>query len=141
MTSPARSQPPAHAHEEHATFTSFEASTEQDRQTIGGQFAAYAARLPDRILAHLSLREGNCGGFHHLGLDRNQREQFRRSAWFARTAEFCARHDGPAFDPKAETLPLHCFEPMVRRVLARPRKSLYVSDKGGMPVRAAGSAR
>ena len=65
--------------------------------------------------------------FHHLGLDRNVRDKFRDHPWFARTAEFCAKYDGPAFDPKAETLPLHYFEPMVRRVLAAPRESLYVA--------------
>ena len=43
----------------------------------------------------------------------------------ARTAEFCALDDGPAFDPKAEALPLPFFEPMVRRVLSTPRRSLY----------------
>ena len=34
---------------------------------------------------------------------------------------------GPAFDPRAETLPLQYFEPMVRRVLAVPRESLYMA--------------
>jgi len=65
--------------------------------------------------------------FHHLGMDRNLREQFRNHPAFERTAEFCARYDGPAFDPKGETLPLSFFEPMVRRVLAAPKRSLYVS--------------
>src|SRR5437763_5840260 len=65
--------------------------------------------------------------FHHLGLDRNVRDKFRDHPWFARTAEFCSKYDGPAFDPKAETLPLQYFEPMVRRVLAAPRESLYVA--------------
>ena len=63
--------------------------------------------------------------FHHLGFNRDLREEFRGHPWFERTAEFCAGYDGPAFDPKAETLPLSFFEPMVRRVLSRPRKSLY----------------
>ena len=63
--------------------------------------------------------------FHHLGFNRDLREEFRGHPWFERTAEFCARYDGPAFDPRAETLPLSFFEPMVRRVLSSPRKSLY----------------
>src|SRR5690242_6378225 len=41
--------------------------------------------------------------FHHIGGDRNLRERFRGHASFERTAEFCARYDGPAFDPKGET--------------------------------------
>jgi predicted HD phosphohydrolase len=64
--------------------------------------------------------------FHHVGLDRNARERFRGHRWFDRTAEFCALYDGPAFDPRAETLPLDVFEPMVRRVFAAPKRSLYV---------------
>ena len=63
--------------------------------------------------------------FHHIGLDRNLREQFRGHEHFARTEEFCALYDNPAFDPNAETLPMSEFEPMVRRVFAQPRNSLY----------------
>ena len=63
--------------------------------------------------------------FHHLGMDRNMREQFRGHPWFERTAEFCARYDGPAFDPAGETLPLEFFEPILRQVLAMPKRSLY----------------
>ncbi|HEX7840469.1 MAG TPA: HD domain-containing protein [Kofleriaceae bacterium] len=63
--------------------------------------------------------------FHHLGMDRNMREAFRDHPYFARTEEFCARYDAPAFDPKGETRPLAFFEPMVRRVLSAPRQSLY----------------
>jgi predicted HD phosphohydrolase len=63
--------------------------------------------------------------FHHIGMDRNMREQFRGHPWFERTAEFCARYDGPAFDPAGETLPLDFFEPILHRVLAMPKQSLY----------------
>ena len=37
--------------------------------------------------------------FHHLGMDRNLREQFRGHPCFERTARFCERYDSPAFDP------------------------------------------
>lgn len=63
--------------------------------------------------------------FHHIGMDRDMREQFRGHPHFARTEEFCALYDGPAFDAQAETLPLSVFEPMVRRVLAQPRNTIY----------------
>ena len=65
--------------------------------------------------------------FHHVGMDRNMREQFRGHAHFARTEEFCAKYDGPAFDPRRATRPLSFFEPMVRRVFAQPTRSMYVS--------------
>ena len=63
--------------------------------------------------------------FHHLGMDRNLREQFRGHPSFERTAIFCERYDAPAFDPSAETLPLEAFEPMVRRLFAAARQTLY----------------
>jgi predicted HD phosphohydrolase len=63
--------------------------------------------------------------FHHIGLDRDMREQFRGHPSFERTALFCERYDGPAFDPKGETLPLDAFVPMVRRVFAVPKQTLY----------------
>ena len=65
------------------------------------------------------------GSMPHIGGDRNVREQFRSHEWFGRTEEFCARYDGPAFNPSGETLPLAFFEPMLRRVFAQPRRSLY----------------
>ena len=63
--------------------------------------------------------------FHYLGLDRNMREQFRGHPCFERTAEFCEKYDGPAFDPNGETLPLEFFEPMVKRLFAKPKNSIY----------------
>ena len=65
--------------------------------------------------------------FHHLGLNRDLRDQFAGHAHYARTEEFCALYDNPAFDPKGETLPMSEFEPMVRRVFARPKNSIYMS--------------
>jgi predicted HD phosphohydrolase len=182
-----------------AAFTNMEEGTADDWRVISSHFLPYARALPDRILAHLRLLEGDCGGFavdrlthslqtatrahrdgrdeeyvvcallhdigdtlgsfnhadvaaaivkpfvseenhwmvekhaifqgyyffHYIGGDRNLREQFRGHRWFERTAEFCARYDGPAFDPAAETLPLAFFEPMLRRIFAQPRRSLY----------------
>lgn len=64
--------------------------------------------------------------FHHLGLDRNMRDQFRGTSFFDQTEEFCAKYDAPAFDPDYESLPLSFFEPMVDRILAAPRRSIYV---------------
>ena len=73
--------------------------------------------------------------FHHVGMDRNMREQFRGHRYFARTEEFCAKYDAPAFDARGETRPLAFFEPMVRRVLARPVRSIYTAAQA--PERAA----
>lgn len=66
--------------------------------------------------------------FHHLGLDRNMREQFRAHPWFDHCAEFCEKYDQAAFDPAYESEPLAFFEPMVRRVFAAPRRSIYLRE-------------
>jgi len=184
---------------ERATFSRMEDSTADDWRRIGAEFPAFASRLPDRLLAHLKLLDGEDGGFpvdrlthslqtatralrdgrddeyvtcallhdvgdtlgcfnhfdiaaavlkpfvseenlwmvqhhgifqgyyffHHIGLDREMRERFRGHPHFERTAEFCALYDNPAFDPQAETLPLSEFEPIVRRVCAQPKNSIY----------------
>ncbi len=59
--------------------------------------------------------------FHHLGMDRNLRDQFRGHEWFSRTAEFCAKYDQNSFDPDYDSMPLEAFEPMVHRILAAER--------------------
>ena len=64
--------------------------------------------------------------FHHLGLDRDLREQFRGHEWFDYTAEFCQEYDQAAFDPGYDTLPLEHFEPLVRQVMTSPRRSIYM---------------
>ena len=63
--------------------------------------------------------------FHHIGLDRNMRDMFKGHEHYDRTAEFIELYDNPAFDPKGETLPLSEFEPMVRRLMAAPKHSVY----------------
>ena len=64
--------------------------------------------------------------FHHIGLDRDMREQFRGHEWFDHTAEFCEDFDQPAFDPDFRSMPLEEFEPAVRRVLTTVKNSIYV---------------
>ena len=182
-----------------ATFRDMQESTAEDWKIIGEEFKAYAADLPDRVLAHLRLLDGDCGGFpvdrlthslqtatrahrdgrdeeyvicallhdigdtlgsfnhpdiaaailkpfvsvenhamvekhgifqgyyffHHLGMDRNLRDQFAGQFLYDVTLEFCEKYDAPAFDPDYDTLPLAFFEPMLRRVMARPKNTIY----------------
>lgn len=69
--------------------------------------------------------------FHHLGLDRNAREAYRGHPLFGECAAFCARYDQNSFDPGYDTLPLAHFEPIVRKVFAAPKQSLYVNPETG----------
>ena len=63
--------------------------------------------------------------FHHLGLDRDMREQYRGHPHFEYTAQFCHLYDQNSFEPDYDTMPLEAFEPMLRRVVAHPKQSIY----------------
>ncbi|MGJ7541283.1 HD domain-containing protein [Variovorax sp. LT1R16] len=184
-----------------ATFVRMQDSTREDWQAIGGEFMQFAGSLPQRVVRHLQILQGDYGGFpvdrythslqtatralrdgrdeeyvacallhdigdtlgtfnhpdiaaailqpfvseanhwmvqhhgifqghyffHHLGMDRDLRERYRQSPHYERTAEFCELYDNPAFDPKGETLPIEEFMPMLQRLMAQPRQSLYKS--------------
>ena len=184
---------------ERAKFHAMAEGTAEDWAIIGGAFRGFAAGLPDRVLTHLRLLDGDFGGFaidrlqhslqtatrahrdgrgedyvvmallhdigdtlgtynhpdiaaailkpfvseeihwicqqhgafqgyyffHFLGLDRDAREAFRGHPHFEACAEFCARYDQAAFDPDYASEPLEYFEPMVRRLFARPVNSMY----------------
>ena len=64
--------------------------------------------------------------FHHLGLDRNMRDQFEGHEHYQHCAQFCHLYDQKAFDPDYESEPLEFFIPMVERVFAAPKNSMYL---------------
>jgi len=81
------------------------------------------------MVAHHAIFQGYYF-FHHLGLDRDMRDQFRGHPSFEHTAVFCHRYDQEAFDPAYESMPLEAFEPMLQRVMAVPKRSSYLrTDK------------
>ena len=63
--------------------------------------------------------------FHHLGLDRDMRDQFRGHPHFEFCAQFCHLYDQNSFDPNYQSMSVEDFEPMLRRVLAAPKHSIY----------------
>jgi predicted HD phosphohydrolase len=64
--------------------------------------------------------------FHHLGLDRDLRDEWRGHPAFEYTAQFCHLYDQNSFDPAYDTMPLDAFVPMMRRVMATPKRSIYL---------------
>lgn len=58
---------------------------------------------------------------HHCGGDRNTREMFRDHAWYQDAIDFCHNYDQNCFDPDYDSEPLEFFEPILRRVMSRPR--------------------
>ena len=185
-----------------ASFSAMVDGTADDYAKISAAFGEFSKTLPDRVMAHLQMLQGDFGGFavdrfehslqtatrafrdgkdeeyvvcallhdigdllgtfnhaelgavilkpfiseqnhfmlqnhgifqgyyffHHIGLDRDAREQFRGHEYFEYTAQFCHLYDQAAFDPNYESMPLEAFEPMVRKVMERPRNSIYMRD-------------
>ncbi|MCO4862626.1 HD phosphohydrolase [Cupriavidus phytorum] len=48
---------------EHATFAHIGESTREDWAIITGEFRPYAAKLAERVIEHLKVLDGDCGGF------------------------------------------------------------------------------
>jgi predicted HD phosphohydrolase len=63
--------------------------------------------------------------FPFCGMDRDLHKRFVGHPAYAKTKHFVEAWDGPSFDPGYDTLPLDVFEPMLRRVLARPPRSQW----------------
>ena len=63
--------------------------------------------------------------FHHLGMDKDMREAFRGHPHFEYTAQFCHRFDQNSFDKNFTSMPLDAFEPMLRRVLEKPKNTIH----------------
>ena len=59
---------------------------------------------------------------HHIGRDRNARDQFKDHQYYQEAVDFCERWDQKSFDPKYESFPLEHFEPMVRNVFSKEPK-------------------
>jgi len=57
---------------------------------------------------------------HHSGGDRNARDQFKDHPFYETAVRFCHEYDQNCFDPDYEAKPLSFFEPMIRRVFAKP---------------------
>ncbi len=189
-----------HTSEAKAQFHAMTQSTQADWMIIAKASQDFASKLPDRIVAHMNLLKGDCGGFavdrlehslqtatrahqagkdeeyvvcallhdmgdilcprnhadlaatvlypyvseanhwllekhgifqgyyffHHLGLDRDMREEYRGHPHFEYTAQFCHLFDQSAFDPNFTSMPMEAFYPMLQRVFETPKRSIYM---------------
>lgn len=101
---------------------------------IGDTLGAYnhpdvaAAILKPFVSEELHLDRGaprRFPGLLLLPLPRDARETFRGHSHFEARADFCRLYDQAAFDPDYDAESLEYFEPMLRRVLAHPIKSMF----------------
>ncbi|MDC3135456.1 HD domain-containing protein [Candidatus Pelagibacter sp.] len=61
---------------------------------------------------------------HHLGGDRNKRDQYKNHKYFQATIDFCENYDQNSFDPNYKSFPLEFFKPMVKNIFSRKPYSL-----------------
>jgi len=59
---------------------------------------------------------------HHIGRDRNARDQFKDHKYYQATVDFCEKWDQTSFDPEYESFSLEHFEPMVRNLFSKNPK-------------------
>ncbi len=112
---------------QNTTFTAMKDGTAEDYRIIAMRSVAMVKGLPDRILAHLKLLEGDSVGY---AVDRLTHSlQSATHAYFIECAEFCAAYDQNCFDPDYDTLPLEFFTPMLRNVFAQAKRSIYMPEK------------
>ena len=61
---------------------------------------------------------------HHLGGNRNKREEYKSHKYYQDTINFCEQYDQNSFDPNYKSLPLEFFRPMVKKIFSRKPYSL-----------------
>ena len=79
------------------------------------------------ICAQHGLFQGNYY-FHYLGMDRDARDVHRGHEHWDACEEFCRKYDQAAFDPDYDSEPLSFFEPMLRRVMANPLRTILPTE-------------
>ena len=56
---------------------------------------------------------------HHLGADKNKRDQYKDHKYYNDCVKFCELWDQSSFDPNYKSLTLKDFEPMIRKIFSR----------------------
>ena len=64
---------------------------------------------------------------HHLGENKNKRDEYKEHKYFQDTINFCENYDQNSFDPNYKSLPLEFFKPMVKRIFSRKPYSLITN--------------
>jgi len=71
------------------------------------------------MVAHHGIFQGYYF-WHHIGLNKNARDDYRDHEHYALAEEFCAKYDQVSFDVDYKSESLEHFVPLLRRFLALP---------------------
>ena len=58
-------------------------------------------------------------------ISHNIRDKYKDHKYYQDTIDFCEKYDQNSFDPNYDSMSIEEFEPMVRRVFAQPKNSIY----------------
>jgi len=56
---------------------------------------------------------------HHLGGNKNKREEYKEHEYYQDTIDFCEKYDQSSFDPNYKSMSLKEFAPMVKKIFDR----------------------
>ena len=56
---------------------------------------------------------------HHIGADRNKRDQYKDHKFYNDCVKFCELWDQSSFDPNYKSLELKEFEPLIKKIFSR----------------------
>jgi predicted HD phosphohydrolase len=56
---------------------------------------------------------------HHIGADRNKRDQYKDHKFYNDCIKFCELWDQSSFDPNYKSLELKKFEPLIKKIFSR----------------------
>lgn len=93
------------------SFTQMADGTAEDYELLDAIETEDMMGFPDRVLGWLHQMDDDTTGYQITRLDH---------PYYQATIDFCAKYDQNSFDPAYDSEPLDFFEPMLRRVLARP---------------------
>ena len=69
------------------------------------------------MVAHHGIFQGYYF-WHHIGLNKNARDEYRDHEYYALTEEFCAKYDQVSFDVDYKSEPLEHFVPLLHKFFA-----------------------
>ncbi|MEM7285650.1 MAG: HD domain-containing protein [Actinomycetota bacterium] len=91
---------------------------ENHSAVAAAMLAPYVDDETEWVVRHHGLFQGYYY-FHHMGGDRDAREQYRHAPHYEACVRFCAEYDQNCFDPDYPNLGIESFRPILDEVFAR----------------------
>jgi len=87
----------------------------------------YVSETNHWIVSHHGIFQGYYF-FEYMGQDENMRDKYKDHEYYDDCEEFCRKYDQNSFDPTYSSMPLVDFEPVIQRIFAEPKRSIYLAE-------------